>query len=254
VPGSLREIHWRPRERVEYNVDNRGQRHSWRLAGMRHLVSPVSHHSRPTIGVLAGWQIYWTARPLSYLNPIFRGIRQAAADLDCNLLLGCGLGPTATSSDPLRPAWPFLSPETDFVPIGPWNTDGLIAINPLHSDARSRDLRQVRAAGHPVQFIGSGEDGPTLVADNSGGILAALGHLVEHGHQRIAFIAGSQADLAGDTGARLTAYRAALEQHGLADDMTSGGLRPAQLRYRLRGDAADRRFRRGVHRGPGEQR
>ena len=33
---------------------------------------------RLTIGVLAGWQIYWTARPLSYLNPIFRGICQAA--------------------------------------------------------------------------------------------------------------------------------------------------------------------------------
>jgi len=176
-------------------------------------VSPISHQHRPTIGVLAGWQIYWTARPLSYLNPIFRGIRQAAADLGCNLLLGCGLGPTATSSDPLRPAWPFLSPETDFVPIGPWNTEGLIAINPLHSAARSHDLQWVRAAGHPVQFIGSGEDGPTIVADNAGGILAAMGHLVEHGHRRIAFIAGSPEDMSGDTGARLTAYRTALAQH-----------------------------------------
>ena len=179
---------------------------------------PPLHHDRPTIGVLAGWQIYWTARPLSYLNPIFRGIRQAAADLGCNLLLGCGLGPTAASSDPLRPAWPFPSPETDFVPVGPWNTDGLIAINPLHSEARSRDLQQVRAAGHPVQFIGSGEDGPAIVADNAGGIRAALGHLVEHGHRRIAFIAGSPEDLAGDTGARLAAYRAALADHGLAAD------------------------------------
>jgi len=82
-------------------------------------MSSIIRHKRLTIGVLAGWQIYWTARPLSYLNPIFRGIRLAAADLGCNLLLGCGMGPTAASSDPLRPAWPFLSPETDFVPIGP---------------------------------------------------------------------------------------------------------------------------------------
>lgn len=181
------------------------------------MSSPV-HHERPTIGVLAGWQIYWTARPLSYLNPIFRGIRQAATDLGCNLLLGCGLGPTATSDDPLRPAWPFPSPETDFVPIGPWNTDGLIAVVPLHSTARSRDLQQVRAAGHPVQFIGSGETGPTIVADNAGGILAAMRHLVEHGHRRIAFIAGSRDDMAGDSGARLAAYHAALAQHGLAAD------------------------------------
>ena len=173
---------------------------------------------RLTIGVLAGWQIYWTARPLSYLNPIFRGICQAATDLGCNLLLGCGLGPTASASDPLRPAWPVLSSETDFVPIGPWNTDGLIAISPLHSAARSQYLQQVREAGHPVQFIGSGEDGPTLVADNAGGILAAMGHLVGHGHRQIAFIAGSRDDMMGDTGARLAAYRTALAQYGLGGD------------------------------------
>ena len=181
-------------------------------------MSSSKHHRRPTIGVLAGWQIYWTARPLSYLSPIFRGIRMAAADLGCNLLLGCGLGPTAASSDPLRPAWPFPSPDADFVPIGPWNTDGLIAINPLYSEARSRDLQQVRAAGHPLQFIGSGEHGPTIVADNAGGILAAMQHLVEHGHRRIAFIAGGQEDMAGDSGARLMTYRAALAQYGLAAD------------------------------------
>jgi len=179
---------------------------------------PDARSRRLTIGVLAGWQIYWTARPLSYLNPIFRGICQAATDLGCNLLLGCGLGPTASASDPMRPAWPVLSSETDFVPIGPWNTDGLIAINPLHSETRSQYLQQVRRAGHPVQFIGSGEDGPTLVADNAGGILAAMGHLVEHGHRRIAFIAGSHDDMMGDTGARLAAYRAALAQYGLPAD------------------------------------
>jgi signal transduction histidine kinase/AraC-like DNA-binding protein/ABC-type sugar transport system substrate-binding protein/DNA-binding LytR/AlgR family response regulator len=142
----------------------------------------------------------------------------AAADLGCNLLLGCGLGPTAASSDPLRPAWPFPSPDADFVPIGPWNTHGLIAINPLYSEERSRDLQQVRAAGHPLQFIGSGERGPTIVADNAGGILAAMQHLVEHGHRRIAFIAGGQEDMAGDSGARLMTYRAALAQYGLAAD------------------------------------
>lgn len=182
-------------------------------------MAPNSHQTgRPTIGVLAGWQIYWTARPLSYLNPIFRGIRQAAADWGCNLLLGCGLGPTASAGDPLRPAWPFPSPETDFVPIGPWNTDGLIAINPLHSETRSRDLQSARERGHPVQFIGSGETGPTIVADNAGGILAAMEHLVEHGHRRIAFIAGSPEDMLGDTGARLAAYRQALARHGLDAD------------------------------------
>ncbi len=43
-------------------------------------------------------------------------------------------------------------------------------------------------------------------------------HLVEHGHRRIAFIAGSPEDLAGDTGARFSAYQAAVQAYGLAAD------------------------------------
>lgn len=175
-------------------------------------------HERPTIGVLAGWQFYWTATPLSYLNPVFHGICEAARDLNCNVLLGCGLGPSATSGDPLRPAWPTLSSESDFVPVGPWNTDGLVVINPLHSPARSRYMQDVIAAGHPVIFVGSGENGPTLMADNDSGILEAVLHLVQHGHQRVAFIAGSPGDLSGDTGERLRAYQFALRAYGLVDD------------------------------------
>jgi DNA-binding LacI/PurR family transcriptional regulator len=167
--------------------------------------------TRSTIGVLAGWQFYWTATPLSYLNPIFRGIRLAARELDCNLLLACGMGPSAASSDPMRPAWPLLSADADFVPVGHWNTDGLIAINPLHSSARSRYLREVEASGHPVVYIGSGEQGSAVVADNALGINAAMRHLFDHGHRRIAFIAGSLDDLAGDSGARLRAYQDALQ-------------------------------------------
>ncbi len=93
---------------------------------------------RPTIGVLAGWQYAWTATPFSYLDPIFCGASLAAHDLGCNLLLGCGMGSWADRRGAPRAAWPLFSAESDFVPVGPWNTDGLIAINPLHSEARSR--------------------------------------------------------------------------------------------------------------------
>ena len=167
---------------------------------------------------LPGWQYYWTATPLSYLNPIYRGIHMAAHDRGCNLLLGCGMGPSATSSDPLRPVWPVVGPDADFVPIGPWNTTGLIVVNPLHSRSRSQYIQEVMAGGHPVVFIGSGEQGPTCTADNAGGILAAIRHLIEHGHRRIAFIAGSPEDIEGDTGARFNTYRAAVQAYGLADD------------------------------------
>ncbi len=173
---------------------------------------------RPTIGVLAGWQFYRTATNLSYLAPIFRGSIKAAHTLECNLLLGCGMGPSASPSDPLRPAWPVPSADHDFVPIGPWNTDGLIIAVPLHSPARSAYIQDLRATGYPLLFVGSGEPGPTIVANNTGGILEALHHLVEHGHRQIAFIAGSRADLRGDTGDRLQAYQAGCAQYGLARD------------------------------------
>jgi signal transduction histidine kinase/AraC-like DNA-binding protein/ABC-type sugar transport system substrate-binding protein len=172
----------------------------------------------PTIGVLAGWQYYWTATPRSYLDPIFRGIRAAARKLQCNLLLGCGMGLAANANVPVRPAWPVLMDGADFVPIGPWNTDGLIIVNPLHAEARSHYIQELRAAGHPLIFVGSGEFGATIVADNTGGTGEAFRHLVEHGHRSIAFIAGNPQDMAGDTGARLHAYRAEVSSYGLIPD------------------------------------
>lgn len=169
----------------------------------------------PTIGVLVGWQVYGTPSPFSYLTPIFRGICAAAKERDCSVLLACGMGPSADPSDPPRPAWPSLEPEADFVPVGPWNTDGLIVVNPVRSQLRSKYIQDLRANGHPVMFIGKGETGPTIAADNAGGILQAIQHLAGHGHQRIAFIAGNPDDMEGDSGERLRAYYSAVQQFGL---------------------------------------
>ncbi|GAB4496945.1 MAG: substrate-binding domain-containing protein [Anaerolineales bacterium] len=173
------------------------------------------HGQRPTLGALAGWQFYRTATNLSYLAPLFKGMNRAAQHLGCNLLLGCGLGPSASPDDPFRPAWSFPAGEQDFVPIGPWNTDGLMIVTPLHSAERSAYIGEVRSGGLPVLFIGSGEPGPTIVTNNTAGILDALQHLVAHGHRQIAFIAGSRDDLAGDSGKRLEAFRAGCATFGL---------------------------------------
>jgi signal transduction histidine kinase/DNA-binding LacI/PurR family transcriptional regulator/CheY-like chemotaxis protein len=181
-------------------------------------MSLIYRHGRPTIGVLAGWQFYRTATNLSYLLPVFQGIYRAAQDLGCNVLLGCGMGASASPEDPARPAWPYPSPDVDFVPIGAENTDGILIFTPLHSPVRSQQVQSLIASGHPVLFIGSGEPGPTLAADNHGGVFEAIRHLVQHGHKRIAFIAGSPDDLAGDTGERLKAYQTALGSFGLELD------------------------------------
>jgi signal transduction histidine kinase/DNA-binding LacI/PurR family transcriptional regulator/DNA-binding response OmpR family regulator len=181
-------------------------------------MSPSLRHERPTIGVLAGWQFYRTATNLSYLLPIYRGISKAARNLGCNLLLGCGMGPSASPTDPLKPAWPIPAPGQDFVPIGEWNTDGMIIAVPLHSNARSEYVQKLIKGGHPTIFIGSGENGPTIAADNRGGIFDAMQHLLQHGHREIAFIAGSQDDMQGDTGERLRAYQQFCESNHMDKD------------------------------------
>lgn len=184
---------------------------------MKHM---KTHHARirPTIGVLAGWQFYRTATNLSYLAPIFRGIMRAAQSSGCNLLLGCGIGPSASPTDPLRPAWPVLSADHDFVPIGDWNTDGLIVAVPLHTQARSEYIQGLIEAGHPILFVGSGETGPTISVDNMSGILQAIRHFSEHGHRRIAFIAGTMEDMRGDSGERLRAFQSGCETYDLDRD------------------------------------
>ena len=150
-------------------------------------------HGRPAIGVLAGWRFVWTATPLRYLAPIFRGVHLAVHDLGTNLLLGFDMGSWTGRSASRQPAWPLSSAESGFVPIGPWNTDGLIAIDPLHSHVRSRYLQNLRAAGSPLIFMASGERRPPIAADNRGGILEAMPQLVEHQH--IASMPGSPEDM-----------------------------------------------------------
>src|SRR5512133_3820389 len=144
----------------------------------------------PTIGVLAGWQVY-EGYVHGFLDMVLRGIHAEAQIRGCNLLLACGLG-HAIGQTRLQPAWPVISPENDFVPVGPWNTDGLIAINPLLTVERSQYIQQIIAEGHPVVFIGPGEKGASVVLDNESGIRQAIEHLVQHGHKRIAFIAGHE--------------------------------------------------------------
>jgi len=114
----------------------------------------------------------------------------------------------------IHPAWPVVSLKTDFVPCGPWNTDGLIVFAPLLDDNRSQYIQQVMAEGHPVLFIGTGENGPSVAVDNESGINQAIEHLVNHGHKQIAFIAGDPIDK-GDSKYRLSAYHKAMSDYGL---------------------------------------
>lgn len=170
---------------------------------------------RPTIGVLSGSQIYDRTTLGNFVGPLLRGVYTAAQDRQCNLLLACGMESSSTS---IRPAWPLPSLDVDFVPVGPWNTDGLIVIAPLFSQARSQYIQELVSSRHPLVFANVGESGPTVAVDNENGIRQALAHLVEHGHQRIAFIARYPDDTEGDALVRLNAFQAIVREYGLASD------------------------------------
>ncbi len=163
--------------------------------------------------MLAGWQVYGGTLD-TFLGQIFRGILSAASDRDCDVFLACGVG-LPRNMGLGRPAWPVLLPEADFVPVGPWNVDGLIVLPPLALDSGSRYFQRLLADGYPLVFAGGGERGPSVVVDNEGGIRQAVAHLVEHGHRRIAFIAGHEDRPHGDSGQRLRAYQAALGEQSL---------------------------------------
>ncbi len=173
-------------------------------------------HDRPTIGVLAGWQVYAGTLD-TFLGPVYRGIRSAAHDLGCNLLLSCSVD-LGTGREHRRSAWPIPLPNVDFIPVGPENVDGLIAVGQFKSGPQSVYLQQLIAGGYPLVFVGAGEHGPSVIADNEGGIAQAVTHLAEHGHRRIAFIAGYPGDVSGDSARRLAAYRTAVQECGLEVD------------------------------------
>jgi DNA-binding LacI/PurR family transcriptional regulator len=119
--------------------------------------------------------------------------------------------------DGIHPAWPVTSLDSDFVPVGPWNTDGLIVFAPLRHEARSLYLKALRDQGYPILFIATGEGEPMISADNESGIRQSVAHLVDHGHRRIAFVAGDPDDK-GDSESRLSAYRLAISESGLSTD------------------------------------
>ena len=172
---------------------------------------------RPTIGILPGYTVLAGKTLDHYRLSIIRGIQLAARSRGCNLLMSWGLGRVA-QSNVIYPAWPIMASDSDFVPVGPWNTDGLIVFAPLQNKVRSNYLQELREQGFPVLFIATGEKEPVISVDNEAGIYQAVKHMaIEHGHHHIAYIAGHPEDL-GDSRSRLQAFRSAQAEYGLDTD------------------------------------
>lgn len=114
------------------------------------------------------------------------------------------------------PAWPEQFSTAYFIPVGPYNTDGLLLFNPMQLPEEIPYIQNLQEKGFPVLFIGGGSGTPMILVDNEEGIHQALGHLVGHGHKEIAFIAGVTND--GDSQLRVKAYRETVGALGLSDD------------------------------------
>src|SRR5512147_2426343 len=171
---------------------------------------------RPTIGFICTWPVYQGTTIDRYAHSLIQGISAAANKHGCELLLGCGF--SATGNNPqYRSFWPVPGPNVNFVPVGPWNTDGLIIVPDELTKEQSRYVRDLLESGFPVIFTTPEGPGPVVAVDNTLGIRQAFEHLLQHGHKQIAFIAGHIGQ-GGDSEERLQAYRLALKEAGLPED------------------------------------
>ncbi|PWH13797.1 MAG: ATPase, partial [Anaerolineae bacterium] len=169
-----------------------------------------------TIGFISAWPIYQGTTIDRYAQSLIQGISAAAREMGCSLLLGCGFSVTGNDAQ-RRSFWPVPGPGVDFVPVGPWNTDGLIIVPDELTENQLEYVRDLQVSGFPVVFTTPEGPGPLVKVDNAGGIWQAFTHLIEHGHRQIAFIAGN-ANGRGDSRERLAAYREALTDAGLPLD------------------------------------
>jgi hypothetical protein len=149
---------------------------------------PVQTTHRPTVGFICTWPVYQGTTLDRYARSLIQGISAAASEQGCNLLLGCGFSATGNSSKS-RSFWPAPGPNVSFVPVGPWNTDGLIIVPDDLTREQSQYVRDLLASGFPVIFTTPEGPGPVVAVDNTLGIWQAFQHLLQHGHKQIAFLA-----------------------------------------------------------------
>jgi DNA-binding LacI/PurR family transcriptional regulator/anti-anti-sigma regulatory factor len=100
--------------------------------------------------------------------------------------------------------------------LGAEQIAGWIVIHP--PDESRANLAALCAAGAPVVTVPvplAGVDCTLVQVDNRGGMCAAVLHLIEHGHRRIAFVDHGPYSWSQE---RYQGYCDALEQHGIAHD------------------------------------
>ena len=146
----------------------------------------------------------------SFFGELLSGLTRELAAVGGRVVVVQTLGPGSYTDD--------LVPWPDFSTPAAWaEVDGAVAITIA---VQGSYLQGLRDAGKPVVVACAridGFDAPRAVPDNHDGTVAAVEHLIAHGHTRIGFV--TNRDLT-DAGERLAAYRGALKAHGLGADPT----------------------------------
>ena len=104
---------------------------------------------RCTIGFLSTWSVYEGTTIDGYTYTLLQGIYAAAHAQDCNLLIGCGVSLPGNPRGS-RTAWAAPGSDVDFVPVGPWNANGLIIIPDDLSDAQFDYVQDLIRSGYPI--------------------------------------------------------------------------------------------------------
>ena len=188
--------------------------------------------SRPTIGVVAGWQVYERTTPNWFLEAVFRGVAEAGAALGCDVLFSCGVDAQIDDPTAVRPGWPVSAAKSTSSRSGAWNTDGLVFVSPLRTAARREHAHELQQAGFPVVFVGSGDGRPAVVADSAPGFRAALEHLQGARASTGRVRRGRPLDL-GDSFRRLADFRRLRGELGLdeGEELVAPGLHSEEGGY-----------------------
>jgi len=133
-----------------------------------------------------------------FYSEVLRGVEKEASQHDYNLLI---YGTHGKESNPR------------FLRRLPGRVDGMILMTRSVDDQYIFDLSR---KGIPFVLLDRETDGviaDCILSNNVDAAVQATEHLIQHGHQRIAFISGPIDS--PDSNARFTGYQQALEKHGL---------------------------------------
>lgn len=142
-----------------------------------------------------------------FFSEVIRGIDQAARDSGYHVLL-------SSSHAERKEVEAALQAMRGRV-------DGMII---MHPDIDAKVLKRNLSSSIPVVLISSQADAASsqsLNIDNYNGAVAAVKHLIDHGHQRVAIIKGAAANF--DAAERLRGYHDALKGAGITDMLEVDG-------------------------------